>query len=159
MTPRTTYWEKSFPNRFGVVIDIERAQFYGAYDLPDSDDPRVNNGPKAKFCFVTVERVGIRGTPIESVQAKLRKIIAADRETWNTDEYNFVAFVWEATTCKGEHAGFKVFDIRPKRNSRGEISEVTIPGGSDGAAWIAKVAAHNPRFRQISKSGCAFSQA
>jgi GNAT superfamily N-acetyltransferase len=121
-----TYWGKCFPNRFDVVIDIERAQFYGAYDLPGSDDPRVIDGSRAKVCFVTVERVGIRGTPTASVEAKLRKIIAADRETWNAGEYNFVAFVWEATTCMGEPAGFKVFDIRPKRNSRGEISEVTF---------------------------------
>jgi hypothetical protein len=146
MTSRTTYGGKCFPNRFDVMIDIEQAQFYGAYDLPGSDDPRVINGSRAKVCFVTVERVGIRGTPTASVEAKLRKIIAADRETWNTGEYNFVAFVWEAMTCKGEPAGFKVFDIRPKRNSRGEISEVTFdarllyirvaPGSGCGAAAL-----------------------
>jgi GNAT superfamily N-acetyltransferase len=120
---RCTYWERSFPSHFEISLNLEEAQFYGADELPYDTDSAVVEGRKAKGCFATITRVG---TSRRSIQAKLKKFVRRDGESWNAMACDFVAYVWESSTKKGPLAGFASIGIDLTRNVRGRIASVTF---------------------------------
>jgi len=124
MKNRTTNWQNSFPNHLELTFNLEELRLAGAFDLPDDDDPVVTEGKKAKGCFVCFSRVGLAGTSKAAVKAKLDKFVGRDRGRWNPQKYNFVGYIWEAG--KRPLAGFAAMDIRVEKNTRQQITDLTL---------------------------------
>jgi hypothetical protein len=124
MKSRTTYWKNSFPNHLELTLRLEELKLAGAFDLPNEDDRVVIEGKKAKGCFVSFSRLGLAGTSKRAVKSKLDKFVGRDRDRWNPQKYNFVGYIWE--TGKPPLAGFAAMDIRFEKNTRQQITDLTL---------------------------------
>ena len=109
-----TYWLGCFPNHFYTEIGVDDAKFFGA-NLDYVCEPiealsKRSSARSAQRCYVTIDRIGARGSALATVQRKLRHLLAiAPTESWLASHFDYVAFIWEGAARRGDAAGFAIF--------------------------------------------------